>query len=102
MLNTTECFVDLTNHTIVATARIAGSSIPEKFIRTCLERHFSCDFGVVCDQDKETNRQAIKHGFRVLSAYNLPANEVVGNDNQVWVITDAGHEVTTVLFPSDH
>lgn len=60
-----------------------------------VRRHVTGDFGDVCDEDRESNLQAIEHGSRVLSAYELKGGKV-------WVITEADRSVTTVLLPSDY
>lgn len=58
-------------------------------------RHVSGDFGDVCAEDAEMNREAIKRGDRILSSY------LVG-EQKVWVITEADRSLTTVLLPSDY
>ncbi|MDH0795895.1 hypothetical protein N5C47_22635, partial [Stenotrophomonas maltophilia] len=58
-------------------------------------RHVTGDFGDVCAEDAEMNREAIKRGDRILSSY------MVG-EQTVWVITEADRSLTTVLLPSDY
>ncbi|MBH1829224.1 plasmid related protein [Stenotrophomonas maltophilia] len=58
-------------------------------------RHVRGDFGDLCDEDRESNRQAIQYGSRVLSSYELKGGKV-------WIITEADRSVTTVLLPSDY
>jgi hypothetical protein len=60
-----------------------------------VDRHMRGDFGDLCAEDLESNREAIEHGFRVLSSYP------VGGE-KVWIITEADRSVTTVLLPSDY
>jgi hypothetical protein len=65
---------------------------PEKF----LDRHFSEDFGESPPEDLEINRQGAKTGGMVMSIYSL------SDGRTIWVITDDGHEVTTILLPSEY
>lgn len=58
-------------------------------------RHVSGDFGDVCAEDAEMNREAVTLGGRILSSY------LVG-EQKVWVITEADRSLTTVLLPSDY
>jgi len=58
-------------------------------------RHVTGDFGDVCAEDGERNREAIKHGDRIFSSY------LVG-EQKVWVITEADRSLTTLLLPSDY
>jgi len=67
-----------------------------------LSRHVAGDFGVVDDQDKAANGEALKNGSRILSAYIL-------NDGQtkIWVLTEAEDDhgnraATTLLLPSEY
>ena len=66
-----------------------------------LRRHASGDWGIVCDEDKQANEEAIKTGARLMSAYFLP------DESKVWIITeaadDAGKRVaTTLLLPDEY
>ena len=66
-----------------------------------LRRHASCDWGILCDEDKKANEDALKTGARLMSAYFLP------DETKLWVITeaadDAGARVaTTLLLPDEY
>ena len=52
----------------------------------------------------ETNREAIRDGFRILSAYPIdPKQPCKGfGENCVWIITEADRSVTTFLLPSEY
>lgn len=67
-------------------------------------RHGTGDFGCVCEEDKEHNRESIVHGNRILSAYAIdPTKPCEGHgDNCIWVITEADRSSTTVLLPSEY
>ena len=69
-----------------------------------LRRHVTGDFGAVCAEDAETNREAIRDGFRILSAYPInPGKPCKGfGENCVWIITEADRSVTTFLLPSEY
>ena len=66
-----------------------------------LRRHASGDWGIVCDEDKQANDEALKSGARLLSAYFLP------DETQLWIITDAegehgSREATTFVLPDEY
>lgn len=62
-----------------------------------LVRHVTGDWGDVCDQDAESNRNAVEHGERILSVYKLgPKKETL------WLITEHDRSVTTVLLPEEY
>lgn len=63
--------------------------------RDYLKRHAYGDWGDVPPEDAIENQVAIRHGFRVLSSY-----EIAGE--RVWIITEADRSVTTLLFPSEY
>lgn len=65
----------------------------------CLMRHMQGDWGTIEEHDRAVNAAAIQHGSRVLSRYPLsPAIE----DQFLFIITDPGHEQTTVLLPEEY
>jgi hypothetical protein len=65
---------------------------PEKF----LDRHFSEDFGESPAEDLDMNRHGAKTGGMVMSIYSL------SNGTTIWIITDDGHEMTTLLLPEEY
>lgn len=70
----------------------------------CIARHARSDWGCVCPEDAETNDEAVRDGFRILSAYPIdPALPCKGyGENCVWVITEADRSVTTLLLPDEY
>ena len=70
----------------------------------CLRQHSTCDWGVVCDEDKESNDRALKEGGRILSAYPIdPAQPCDGTgNNTLWIITESDRSVTTFLLPEEY
>ena len=69
-----------------------------------LSRHLQGDWGCVCPEDAATNAEAVKEGFRILSAYPIdPSKPCKGyGENCVWVITEADRSSTTFLLPSEY
>lgn len=88
---------------IVATPGAIAACSPEHLTR-CLHRHSQGDWGVLCDEDKADNDQALLEGECVLSAYAIDESQPIkgyGN-NCLWIITERDRSVTTFLQPSDY
>jgi len=60
-----------------------------------LMRHVTGDWGDIPEEDAESNRDAVKYGARILSAYDMAGE-------RVWIITEADRSSTTLLFPSEY
>lgn len=75
---------------------------------TLLSRHVSGDWGQVSHDDACSNDDAVKHGDRVLSAYEMPSTssgeptEVDDTRDRVWIITEADRSSTCLLLPSEY
>lgn len=65
---------------------------PAKF----LDRHFSGDFGETSPDDTATNQENISRSGMVMSIYTLSTGV------RFWVITDEGHQMTTLLLPEEY
>jgi len=65
-----------------------------------LARHVRGDWGDLSQEDMEANNQALVDGSRILSAYELP-----GQDQKVWIITEAvgddGQRASTCIMMAD-
>lgn len=61
-----------------------------------LARHQTGDFGNLCAEDREANRQALRLGCRVLSQYDLSTGE------RVWIITEGPRHHTTILLAREY
>lgn len=62
-----------------------------------LQRHVCGDWDQMDAHDRESNwRAAGKRGY-VLSSFCLPATS-----KTIWIITEPGHTMTTILLPSEH
>jgi len=67
-----------------------------------LALHLAGNWGVVDDEDKALNDEALKDGSRLLSAYLLDDEE----KTKIWIITEAedqgNREATTALLPDEY
>lgn len=61
-----------------------------------LKRHFEGDWGKVPPEDAAMNTENVDAGGMILSAYET------AKGTRIWVITDPGHETTTVLLPEEY
>jgi hypothetical protein len=61
-----------------------------------LERHARGDWGQLDAEDGQANDAALRHGTRLLSAYDL------GQSQTLWIITEADRSVTTLLLPEEY
>ncbi len=71
------------------------------FIQKSFNRHIKGDWGDVDEEDKQTNDLSLKHGERLLSAYNddrFPKHGL----STLWIITEGDRSVTTILFPDEY
>lgn len=68
-----------------------------KFVLGSLHRHGRGDWGDMTKEDKDENDLALRQGnLRIFSAYehsSLP---------KIWIITEADHSATTILFPEEY
>ena len=70
----------------------AGKFMPEYL----LALHQSGNWGVIGPQDMQVNEDALAHGGRLLSAYQLE------DGTKVWIITEADRSSTTILLPKEY
>jgi len=59
-------------------------------------RHMTCDWGIVSDDDKKRNDQALVDGARLFSAYLFP------DDTKFWIITEADRSSTAIMLPDEY
>lgn len=64
---------------------------PAEFLR----RHHTGDWGNLCQEDREANDAAVKHGDRIFSAYTF-------DDAKIWIITEADRSSTCILLPEEY
>jgi hypothetical protein len=60
-----------------------------------LSRHLRGDWGDLCQDDKTENELSLKHGFRLMSSYQVMDTE------KLWIITEADRSVT-LLLPAEY
>ena len=73
-----------------------------KFLIASLGRHCRCDWGELCDEDREANENALNHGERLFSVYGSGNFGKETGEMKIWIITEADRSTTTVLFPSEY
>ena len=83
-------------HIVATPGALALLNDANKSPSELLSRHLRGDWGDLCQEDKTENELSLKHGFRLLSSY-----QVTGADN-LWIITEADRSVTTLLLPSEY
>jgi hypothetical protein len=80
---------------LVATANLVATIPPEE-VFAALQRHANGDWGEVCDEDRESNEEALIHGSRLMSVYSSKGEVTF------WIVTEWDRSVTTVLLPEDY
>ena len=80
----------------IVVTRTAFNELPNSTIVLALARHCSGDWGEVCEEDWQSNDEAMEVGNRILSAYSTP------DGLKFWIITEWDRSVTTILLPEDY
>ena len=81
--------------TITATPAAIEAICPDT-AADLLYRHFMGDWGDVDDHDRKVNEEALVNNERLMSVFKSDDHPTI------WIITERGHEVTTVLTPNDY
>lgn len=77
--------------------RVADDGDFAKFVMSSLKQHAECDWGDLCQADKDENELALSEGnLRLFSAYETEGLP------KIWIITEADRSATTVLFPDEY
>jgi hypothetical protein len=64
-------------------------------------RHTCGDWGDEMDRyDWRQNDTAVKEGYRILSAYNVPIES--DETERIWIITEADRSATIILLPDEY
>ena len=71
-----------------------------EFVRSCVSRHLSGDWGDCCPDDASLNDAALVDGSRIFSVYTIP-DGLYTLERRIWIITESSREYTTVIFPSE-
>lgn len=80
---------------VVMTQGVQSSVSPPELL-AALRRHLSGDWGELGEEDWKTNEAALRHGDRLLSAYNSASGQ------RFWIITEADRSSTTALLPEEY
>ena len=83
------------NLLVAATNAVMALGIPDIVLQNFVQRHLDGDWGLVDEQDRATNNAAVEFKCRVMSVWEYEGT-------RLWIITDTGWEVTTVLLPGDY
>ncbi len=83
--------------TSTITERMKTDADFEAFVWAALVLYRTGDWGVLPEEDKELNNNAIINGERIMGAYIYHKT-----DDKIWIITEADRSHTTVLYPSEY
>ena len=75
-----------------------------KFVQLSVGRFLWGDWGDVSEEDRARNEQAVKNGERIFASYvkhGLKDGEKF-EKYRIWIITDAGRILTTIMFPYEY
>lgn len=61
-------------------------------LNSFLMKHVKGEWGLLDDDDKLSNEQALKYGGRLLSVYEL-------HEIKIWIVTEADRSRSTFLLP---
>ena len=65
-------------------------------VADALCRHAEGDWGDVCEEDRQSNEEALHTNLRLFSVYHS------SKERKFWVITEADRSATTILMPEDY
>ena len=83
--------------TAAVDARMKEDKGFDVFVKGSLGRYVKCDWGDTCEEDKQTNEDALRNGERLLAVYTRKKT-----NETIWIITEWDRSVTTILFPSEY
>ncbi len=95
MITTRKQLFDL-GQTVATPAAIEVLNNAKVSPKELLDRHINGDFGVLSDDDRQANMDAIDDEARLLSVYPLESGETV------WIITEADRSSTCILLPDEY
>ena len=64
-------------------------------IMSCFEKYVNCDWGNLCEKDKQANEDALIHEGRILAAYHT-------TKGKVYIISEWDRSATTILFADEY
>ena len=74
---------------------VATSEQFAKEITAAICKFFAGDWGDTCASDTRLNDNALANGERIVALYNT-------SKGRVFIITEHGHEITTILFGHEY
>lgn len=87
--------------TAAVAAKMKESKVFADFVQMSLGRYVNCDWGDTCEEDKQTNEDALRNGGRLLAVYKRKMTDEITAET-IWIITEWDRSCTTVLFPEDY
>ena len=66
-----------------------------KELINCFEKYLTCDWGVLCEEDKLANEDALINNERLLAAY-------LTSQGKIYIITERDRSCTTILFANEY
>lgn len=79
--------------------RIADSEIYAFLVQKALQMHSEGNWGDVCDENWESNQNALRNGGRLFSVYIMSE---LDPEDKIWIITEEDRSATTVLLPEEY
>lgn len=61
-----------------------------------LNAHSAGRWGDLCAEDKRMNEEALEHGYRLFSVYDMPEK------GKLYIITEHDRSATTILLPEEY
>ena len=88
---------------LVMTSSVVDQCIQKEgffeFIDESLSRYIKRDWGDTCPEDAaQNNKYARNNKYMILAVYHRNGNP----EETIWIITDAGGDITTILLPEDY
>lgn len=72
-----------------------------RFVMISLGKYISGNWGVMDEEDKKLNEEAVVAGEgRLMGAYIF--HKSMPDERKIWIITESDRSVTTVLFPEEY
>ncbi len=81
---------------LVTPGALAAFQTTGEDLELFLTRHLRGDWGDLDAHDRKVNEDALRRGYRLLSAYRLH------DGIRIWVITEADRSATTILLSSEY
>lgn len=79
--------------------RAADSATYAFLVQKALQMHREGSWGDVCDEDWESNQNALSDGGRLFSVYIMSE---LDPEDKIWIITEEDRSTTTVLLPEEY